>query len=425
MMYDMYEPHNEPESQKPNRLPTYERLLAKEEAVAKPDDKLRLFLDPHEVEKLQKLGVVIEPVQSEGLQVAFNLFQITRSEFNRFGVAFINRISRDAQKPLLMGQIPLASSRVIELGNEPFLDTQTLELIKQYQEQERQADGIALNFEEIRSEMCHVLDCIFDQIEGKRAKELDHIHLINNTLDEIAAELAAAGDTDGVQKVKEYREQKSLRKLSRYEHDFIFGFVLPLVLEKLGSFDAIGLEELADVIHEQQPRLAEHQGFVNEILADVLSDPDSWEERAKKIPYVSEVRVADILHPERLINSAGIDLHPEVFGVRYQAVGSRYGVLQGLPSPFTASGFVFGENPDITFEFPEGETRRLNMVVLHLWSQGLDEFGGSGDHQYLTAAEAKKLLDRMSQYPADTPITDKQKQTLKEILMRGIFRQLS
>lgn len=75
---------------------------------------------------------------------------------------------------------------------------------------------------------------------------------------------------------------------------------------------------------------------------------------------------------------------------------TRGGALQGSPSPFLDSGFVFGWNPDITIFIGGLGYRRLNIAVFHLLSRGISEVGGSSnssyDQTYMPLGEYVKYL---------------------------------
>ncbi len=87
----------------------------------------------------------------------------------------------------------------------------------------------------------------------------------------------------------------------------------------------------------------------------------------------------------------GIDL-ARVRGLPVEVYNSRLAALHDAPSPFLDSGFHFGQNLDVTV-FPNDHTkiRRLNMVVVHLLSRGLNEMGASlnasHDQTYVTSQE--------------------------------------
>lgn len=93
---------------------------------------------------------------------------------------------------------------------------------------------------------------------------------------------------------------------------------------------------------------------------------------------------------------AGIDL-AKVRGVPIEIFSERFSSLQGTPSPFLDSGFHFDTNYDVTL-YPNDphQSRRINMVVVHLLSRGLNEMGGSVngsyDQIYITALEYEKYI---------------------------------
>ena len=102
------------------------------------------------------------------------------------------------------------------------------------------------------------------------------------------------------------------------------------------------------------------------------------------IPYVMDELCSGLVPPPT-VGAVPID----IFATRSQA-------LQGTPSPFLDSGFHFGDNLDITL-YPDDadKTRRLNSVVVHLLSRGVNQTGssrnGSHDQTYLTATEFRTL----------------------------------
>lgn len=65
-------------------------------------------------------------------------------------------------------------------------------------------------------------------------------------------------------------------------------------------------------------------------------------------------------------------------GCKGRFVPSRNNKLDNIPSPFLNSGFHFGKpfrNPDFTVVGRDGKPFRVNMMVLHLLSEGLSEMG--------------------------------------------------
>lgn len=87
-------------------------------------------------------------------------------------------------------------------------------------------------------------------------------------------------------------------------------------------------------------------------------------------------------------------------GIPVEVFQARLSALKGAPSPFLDSGYHFDINYDITL-YPDDpqKTKRLNMVVVHLLSRGLNEMGSSlnnsHDQRYITAAEyVEEVLSR-------------------------------
>lgn len=93
---------------------------------------------------------------------------------------------------------------------------------------------------------------------------------------------------------------------------------------------------------------------------------------------------------------AGINVL-KVRGVPIDMVQTRFAKLRGSPSPFLDSGFHFGNNYDVTL-FPNdpSKTKRLNMVVVHLLSRGINEMGASNnnshDQDYMTIDLYREML---------------------------------
>ncbi len=76
-------------------------------------------------------------------------------------------------------------------------------------------------------------------------------------------------------------------------------------------------------------------------------------------------------------------------GCQARHVDSRVTKLNGIPSPFLNSGFHFGrifKNPDFTVIGKDGKPFRVNLMVLHLLSEGISEMGDGtqqdGDQDY-------------------------------------------
>ena len=91
----------------------------------------------------------------------------------------------------------------------------------------------------------------------------------------------------------------------------------------------------------------------------------------------------------------------KVRGVPIEVFNSRLKILQDKPSPFLDSGYHFNINYDVTL-FPNDriKTKRLNMVVVHLLSRGLNEMGqsqnDSHDQRYITSAEFAQDIQGVS-----------------------------
>jgi hypothetical protein len=87
----------------------------------------------------------------------------------------------------------------------------------------------------------------------------------------------------------------------------------------------------------------------------------------------------------------------KVGGIPIDMYASRSSILQGVPSPFLDSGYHFDTNDDVTI-YPDDptKTRRLNTVVVHLLSRGLNEEGvsinDSHDQTYITSKEFTELV---------------------------------
>jgi hypothetical protein len=47
---------------------------------------------------------------------------------------------------------------------------------------------------------------------------------------------------------------------------------------------------------------------------------------------------------------------------------------------------------------PGKRVRRLNVLVVHLWSRGIDESGGESDKVYITGAEFLEAVDMMASH---------------------------
>jgi hypothetical protein len=88
----------------------------------------------------------------------------------------------------------------------------------------------------------------------------------------------------------------------------------------------------------------------------------------------------------------------KVGGIPIDMYASRSSILQGAPSPFLDSGYHFDTNDDVTI-YPDDptKTRRLNSVVVHLLSRGLNEEGASindsHDQTYITSKEFTELIN--------------------------------
>jgi len=97
--------------------------------------------------------------------------------------------------------------------------------------------------------------------------------------------------------------------------------------------------------------------------------------------------------------TANLDI-ARVGGVPVDMFALRSVALQGVPSPFLDSGYHFDANDDVTI-YPDdpARTRRLNSVVVHLLSRGLNEQGssnnGSHDQTYITSEEFVQLLESL------------------------------
>lgn len=93
---------------------------------------------------------------------------------------------------------------------------------------------------------------------------------------------------------------------------------------------------------------------------------------------------------------AGLDT-ASVGAIPVDMYASRQAAIHGAPSPFLDSGYHFSENIDITL-YPNdyNRTLRLNAVVVHLLSRGLNQMGssmnGSHDQTYVTSNEFMNLL---------------------------------
>lgn len=100
----------------------------------------------------------------------------------------------------------------------------------------------------------------------------------------------------------------------------------------------------------------------------------------------------------------GIEL-AHVRGIPCTTLPQRFQVLSGAPSPFLDSGFHFDVNYDMTLNSPEGDAYRLNMVVVHLLSRGVNEMGASlnrsHDQQYITAGQFENMLYGRSAPPVE------------------------
>lgn len=97
---------------------------------------------------------------------------------------------------------------------------------------------------------------------------------------------------------------------------------------------------------------------------------------------------------------SGIDL-AMARGISFEIFAKRLEALKGDPSTFLDSGFHFDTNYDVTlYPHDPSQTRRLNMVVIHLLSRGLNEMGDSTnqshDQRYITAGEYERdILHRV------------------------------
>lgn len=82
--------------------------------------------------------------------------------------------------------------------------------------------------------------------------------------------------------------------------------------------------------------------------------------------------------------------------VRVSVLPSRMKALDGTPSPFLDSGFLFSLGGDLTIFDANDKAYRLNMAVFHLALRGLNEMGDGGsasyDQHYLTVDEYSRLI---------------------------------
>lgn len=92
-----------PEQEK--QLSIYEQLIALEKTPPNPQDQLQLSLSSQEVGMLKQRGVSLQaqPIDMRRGQIDANLYTVTRVDLQKADVAFINRVSRDNQKPIIEG----------------------------------------------------------------------------------------------------------------------------------------------------------------------------------------------------------------------------------------------------------------------------------------------------------------------------------
>jgi hypothetical protein len=113
------------------------------------------------------------------------------------------------------------------------------------------------------------------------------------------------------------------------------------------------------------------------------------------------------MHSRYLVEECvvGIDL-AHVRGVPCTTMPQRFSALSDAPSPFLDSGFHFDTNYDVTLnDADRAHTCRLNMIVVHLLSRGLNEMGASSnrshDQRYVTAGQFEDMLYRRSAPPVE------------------------
>lgn len=101
----------------------------------------------------------------------------------------------------------------------------------------------------------------------------------------------------------------------------------------------------------------------------------------------------------------------KVGGIPVDMYASRSGILQGAPSPFLDSGYHFDTNDDVTI-YPDDptRTRRLNSVVVHLLSRGVNEVGssdnGSHDQTYITDGEFREMMTSVDESRHDNEVVE-------------------
>lgn len=208
-------------------------------------------------------------------------------------------------------------------------------------------------------------------------------------------------------------EPKTKPILSVSEKSYLY-FILKRVPD-------ISPEDLQTLLSERYPRLAkEHPDFLQQTLTQLTSAEDK-EAALDSLPDAHDSQDKGILTPERAIIMAGVDTSPHLGPIKIDFTPSRMSALAGKPSPFVESGLTFGGNPDALLTFPDGQQRRLNMLVIHLWSQGIDEVGGDKDMQYITAEEMQLVIQSVGReltHPEDISRADIEK--VKKYLKRKI-----